>query len=136
MKALPTTTLATIAVVTVLAAGCSTPREPTRVEMGIPSGGRELDAWADKVAEDNDIDTEYAASTIARTICSDVLPKHDDLYEASREVAGFRGVGPLEAGDLMAIAIYGYCPRYTSRWESDPTFKKWDVRGVTPLIRH
>jgi hypothetical protein len=126
-------TLAILAVVATLAAGCSE-KQPTRVDMEIPSGGKELEAWATKVAENNSIETEYGASSIARVICSDLLPKHDELIEVNMEVAGFRGVNAKEAADLVAIAIYGYCPEYTSRWENDERYKKWDVKGVTPLI--
>lgn len=128
--------LACLALVATLMAGCAGPKEPTRVDMEIPSGGVELEAWATKVAKDNEIKMDYSASTVARTICSDVIPKHKDLDGVLLEVAKFRGVDLLEAGDLIAIAIYGYCPQYTSRWESDPTFKKVEVRGVTPLIWH
>jgi hypothetical protein len=127
-------TLAVLAVIAVLLTGCAGPEEPTRFDMEIPSGGKELEAWATKVAEDNSIETEYGASTIARTICSDLLPKHDELIEVGMEVAGFRGVDARESSDLIAIAIYGYCPQYASRWENDDRFKKRDVKGVTPLI--
>jgi hypothetical protein len=133
MKTSRAKSFAAFAVIAVLAVGCSE-KQPTRVDMEIPSDGKQLEAWTTKVAEYNGIKTEYGASSIAKIICSDLLPKHDELIEVGMEVADFRGVNAGEATDLMAIAIYGYCPQYTSRWENDDRFKKRDVKGVTPLI--
>lgn len=131
--------LAALAVMATLAAGCSA-REPTRIEMDIPSGGAALEAWATKAAEDNGVKMDYSASGVARTICSDLLPKYENLTEVGVEVAGFRGVSAGESSTLLAIAIYGYCPQYKDRWESDSWFKKSmgrhpDHLGVSEVVR-
>ena len=92
MKTSRAKTLAALAIIAALAAGCSEPKEPMRITAEIPSGGKELEAWTTKVAEDNNIKTAYGAAGIARTICSEMLPKHSDLTKVRDELAGFRGV--------------------------------------------
>ena len=55
--------------------------------------------------------------------------------DVGMEIAGFRGVDSYEATRLMAIAVYGYCPEYKSRWESHDHFKDVDVAGVTHVSK-
>ncbi|QOD05795.1 hypothetical protein [Pseudarthrobacter sp. BIM B-2242] len=125
-------TLAVLAVIATLVGGCS--REPSRVDMDIPSGGAALQAWADKAAEDNGVKGDYSASSMAPTICQDLIPKNEDLTQVAIELGKWRSVRVWDTSVLLAISIYGYCPQYKSRWESNPTFKNSKVRGVTPIF--
>lgn len=126
-------TLATLAVVAALMTGCST-KEPTRYDQEIPSGGQELDDWAKKAANTNGVSRDTSAPAVARVVCSDILPKHDDITEAELELAKWQSVKILDTSKLMAIAIYGYCPQYRSLWEKDQSHKTTNVKGVTPIF--
>ena len=132
MKTSRAKSLAAFAVIAVLAAGCD--KEPVRIDAEIPSGGQALDAWATKAAKDNGVDSDTGAPAVARVVCSDILPKHDDLTDVAVELARWRSVRVWDSYELMAIAIYGYCPEYKSRWETDPKFMSTNVKGVTPII--
>lgn len=124
--------LAALAMITALVTGCAE-KEPARFDIEIPSGGKELDAWAAKAAKDNGVDSDTSAPAVARVVCSDLLPKHDDLSQVGFELAKWQSVSIGDTSDLMAIAIYGYCPQYRPLWEGDKKFKDRKVKGVTPL---
>jgi hypothetical protein len=126
--------LACAAIAATLLAGCSGHKEPTRIEQDIPSGGAALEAWATKAAKDNGVKSDYSASGIARTICGDLIPKHEDLTQVAQKLGAFHGVRAWDTSVLMAIAIYGYCPKYKPLWEGSTTYKTSKVKGVTPII--
>jgi CO/xanthine dehydrogenase FAD-binding subunit len=132
MKTSRAKSLAAFAVIAVLAAGCD--KEPVRIDAEIPSGGQARDAWAAKVAKDNGVDSDLGAAAVAQVVCSDILPKHDKIGEAAYELAKWRSVSAWDASDLIAIAIYGYCPEYKPLWEGDAVYKSMKVEGVTPLF--
>lgn len=125
--------LTVLAVVAALTAGCSA-KEPKRYDQEIPSGGQELDTWATKAANINGVSRDTSAPAVARVVCSDILPKHDDITEAELELAKWRSVRAWDASALTAIAIYGYCPQYRSLWEKDQSHKTTNVKGVTPIF--
>lgn len=120
--------LAVFAVIASLAAGCSEPR--VLVEE-IPSGGEARDTWATKAAKLNGVMRPNVAPAVARVICSDLLPKHDELRDVASELKQWRDVVTSDTTALMAIAIYGYCPEYGKLWEGDSYFRTREVQWVT-----
>jgi hypothetical protein len=39
-----------------------------------------------------------------------------------------------DTSELMAIAIYGYCPQYKPLWEENRAYKSTKVIGVTQVL--
>ncbi|MEC5181263.1 hypothetical protein [Arthrobacter sp. CG_A4] len=93
-------------------AGCD--QDPPLISP-VPYTGKELDRWAERMAEANGA---YSAPTDLKsvtTIICRLLPERDDMNAYNDELAKIKGLDRGEARTITTIAVFGYCPEFKDK---------------------
>lgn len=101
----------------VILTGCA--GEPPLPDPVIPPAGKERDAWADRAVRANGVHVTGTDTDSLTTVICRLLPERDDMDEFIEEVARIKYVGKAEAGVLITISVYGYCPGFKTKLQKD-----------------